>query len=70
MNFIVCNKNSAIIASLYREAVNAAQAIANETGEPCRIYRLPPLLVENVVRPVKVSLETEPVKATKKAKRK
>lgn len=69
MNFIVCNKNSAIIASLYREAVNAAQNIANETGEPCRIYRLPPLLVENVIRPQKVD-DDQPVKATKKAKRK
>jgi hypothetical protein len=69
MNFIVCNKNSAIIASLYREAVNAAQTIANETGEPCRIYRLPPLLVENVIRPLKVE-ETEAPKPTKKAKRK
>lgn len=67
MNFIVCNKNSAIIASLYREAVNAAQIIANENGEPCRIYRLPPLLVENVIRPQPVAT-TE--KATKKAKRK
>lgn len=69
MNFIVCNKNSAIIASLYREAVNAAQTIANETGKPCRIYRLPPLLVENVIRPLKVE-EAEAPKPTKKAKRK
>lgn len=70
MNFIVCNKNSAIIASLYREAVNAAQAIANETGASCRIYRLPPtLLVENVIRPQK-AIDEPPVKATKKAKRK
>jgi hypothetical protein len=69
MNFIVCNKNSAIIASIYREAVNAAQTIANETGEPCRIYRLPPLLVENVIRPLNVE-KTEAPKPTKKAKRK
>jgi hypothetical protein len=50
MSFIVCNSDSAAIASRYSEAVATAEKLANESGLPTKIFRLPSL-AEKIVRP-------------------
>lgn len=50
MSFIVCNSDSAAIASRYSEAVATAEKLANESGLPTKIFRLPQL-AEKTIRP-------------------